>query len=298
MANALHIQEQLKRSIQNHHLSHAFLFAGEQGTGKERTALWLAQRLFCLQPTSDGDPCQECVNCKRISQHEFPDVIEIKPEGTGIKTSQIQAVQQEFTRSALESSKKLFIIHQAETMNESASNRLLKFIEEPVGDTTALLLTQNESLILPTIRSRCQIIRFTASISAIESLSATEQIVYQLTNDGSKREDLLSDDAFLEQLDLINQWWELLVKRDLLAFIFVQQHLMKKFTARAKSFDDRSAKARLFDIIMIKAKQALKQSKQPIYFTLFEQAIEAKKKLNANVNFQAVCEQFAWLVLR
>lgn len=294
MTEMKQIQQRLNQQIEAQHLLHAFLFVGEQGTGKTETALWLAKRLFCLE-VENGEPCGRCRNCLRISQNEFPDVIQVQPEGKGIKTQQIQLIQQEFSKSALESDQKVFIIHEADTMNESASNRLLKFIEEPPGPMLAILIATNESSILPTIRSRCQILRFTRPRLQVEN--ERDRLLYQLTSDQSQVEQLREDEAFLNQQKLIDEWWQLLVKRDWLAFVFVQQKLLKEFTVRAQSFDDRQAKQQLFDIMMIKAKQELVTTGDLFYDHLFQQAIEAKRKLEANVNFQSVCEQFAWRVI-
>src|SRR5690606_411518 len=71
---------------------------------------------------------------------------------------QIDYLRKEFGFSTLESSHKVYVIEQAETMNTHAANRLLKFLEEPTLQSTAILLTDNSHVILPTIRSRCQII--------------------------------------------------------------------------------------------------------------------------------------------
>lgn len=295
MTQALQVQQQLENSIQHHRLSHAFLFVGDKGTGKSQTALWLAQRLFCQ--SKSNQPCGKCRHCVQIAEQQFIDVMHIYPEGTGIKTDQMKEMQYEFNHSGLESKKRILIVHQAETMNETVGNRLLKFIEEPLGDMLVILIATNEQQILPTIRSRCQIIRFTHEYRQEDYQNETQKMIAQLTFDEDERHLLLQDESFLIQLDLVNRWWDLLVKRDPFAFVFVQQHIMSEFKARAQSFDDRTIKNRLFDLLMIKAKMALKEESNPIYLSIFDQAMSAKEKMMAHVNFQSICEQFAWRVL-
>ena len=295
MTQALQVKKQLENSIQHHRLSHAFLFVGDQGTGKSQTALWLAQRLFCQ--SSGQRPCGKCRSCVQIAEQHFIDVMHIYPEGIGIRSEQMNAMQYEFNHSGLESRQRVLIIHQAETMNETVSNRLLKFIEEPVGEIVVILLANNEQQILSTIRSRCQIIRFTHTYHKGQAEDEVQQMIDQLTFDEEERQRLQQDEAFQRQVALVQQWWELLVKRDPLAFIFVQQAIMDEFRARAQSFGDRLAKGRLFDLLMIKAQMALKNESRPVYLAIFDQAIKAKEKMAAHVNFQSVCEQFAWHVL-
>src|SRR5690625_2225660 len=87
-----------------------------------------------------------------------PDVHWIEPEGRTIRNEQIDLLRKEFVYTGLETSKKMYIISGAEALTVNAANRILKFLEEPDMETTAILLTDNGQSIIPTIRSRCQII--------------------------------------------------------------------------------------------------------------------------------------------
>lgn len=126
------VYQQLQRSFEHGRIAHAYLFEGEKGTGKHEVGIWLAQHLFCTQ-MKDNLPCGKCNNCQRIEKKEHPDVLVIEPEGQTIKVDQIRRLQTEFSRSGYESRKK-FLIKEAEKMNSSAANSLLKFLEEPPGD--------------------------------------------------------------------------------------------------------------------------------------------------------------------
>lgn len=152
---------QLQNSFEHGRLAHAYLFEGDQGTGKAELALWFAKHQFCLN-LQEEMPCETCNNCLRITSKDHPDVVEIEPDGQSIKVDQIRALQSELTKSGFESAKKVVIIHQAEKMNMNSANSLLKFLEEPPANFMIILETQSLGKILPTIRSRCQIIHFQA----------------------------------------------------------------------------------------------------------------------------------------
>ncbi|KRN74885.1 hypothetical protein IV73_GL001008 [Weissella kandleri] len=150
----------LQKAVASQQLAHAFLFAGPNGQGQAVVGLWLAMRLMCEHPTTNGDPDGTCSQCQRISRHEHPDVIEVHPDGLSIKIDQIRYLQDEFTKTAVEGVQKIFIIYEADKMTDNAANGLLKFIEEPRGQQTAILMVENPKQVLPTIVSRTQVIDF------------------------------------------------------------------------------------------------------------------------------------------
>src|SRR5699024_8542218 len=147
----------LMKSIQKQRISHAYLFQGNRGTGKKDLATLFAKTLFC-ENIEGVEPCQRCNRCKRIESGNHPDIHWIHPDGNTIKIEQIRRLQEEFTYSGLESTRKIYIITGTETLTLNAANRLLKFLEEPNPKTTALLLTENREAMIPTILSRCQLI--------------------------------------------------------------------------------------------------------------------------------------------
>lgn len=152
------IADFLKQGLKNGRIAHAYLFAGPRGSGRGKLALQLAKTLFCRE--EHGDSCEHCENCRRISSGNHPDVHLIVPEGSKIKINQIRELQKEFSYRAMESARKVYIMEQADCMTTDAANRLLKFLEEPPVGAVAILLTEQLHGILPTIRSRCQIIQF------------------------------------------------------------------------------------------------------------------------------------------
>lgn len=149
----------LQRSIMNRRVAHAYLFSGPRGVGKRNAATQFAKALFCLR-RQEGESCEQCIDCQRINHGNHPDVHLIEPDGASIKIDQIRNLRREFHYQAVESERKVYIIFATETMTIPAANSLLKFLEEPHGEVTAILITTNLHSILPTIRSRCQLIQF------------------------------------------------------------------------------------------------------------------------------------------
>ena len=146
----------IENSIKNNRLSHAYLFTGPKGTYKKEMAYHLAMSLYCQEAT----PCYKCPNCLAILENRHLNVHYIEPFGQTIKKEQIIALQEEFSKTSLLPGPRVYIINEADTMSSSAANSLLKFIEEPNGETYGILITEHKDNILSTIISRSMIITF------------------------------------------------------------------------------------------------------------------------------------------
>ncbi|MFH1996133.1 MAG: DNA polymerase III subunit delta' [Candidatus Omnitrophota bacterium] len=152
----------LKRSITQDTLSDAYIFSGPSGTGKMMTAIALASSINCGSASS-LEACGKCSSCVRIASSHHPDVIVISPSvGTNpvIKIDQIRSVARTVNLKPFEANKKVFIIDEAPLMTHQASNALLKTLEEPTNDSILILLADGVTTLLPTIVSRCRIVRF------------------------------------------------------------------------------------------------------------------------------------------
>lgn len=148
----------LMNSFENNRISHAYLIEGMRGTGKSSIAQLLAMTIFC-EDKMQLEPCQTCSSCKRIPSRNHPDVHWIEPEGRSITKGQIDNLVKEFEYTGFESNRKVYIITGIESLTVNAANRMLKFLEEPNVETTAILLTENLQAVISTIQSRCQILR-------------------------------------------------------------------------------------------------------------------------------------------
>ncbi len=149
----------LQRAIANNALAHAYLFSGQAGIGKKKTAFALAAAVNCLNARLEGG-CGECPSCRKVDTLGHPDVHVLLPDGDEIKIDQIRQVQSDFALKPFEGTKKVLIVDNAESMNPAASNAFLKTLEEPPGDALIILITAMPQGLLPTIRSRCQEIMF------------------------------------------------------------------------------------------------------------------------------------------
>ncbi len=148
----------LARQIAAGEVAHAWLLLGPAGSGKRPTAVALAAALNC--PVDPGVGCGECSSCSRIQRGRYPDVHHVIPEGPLIPVDIIrEVIIPEASRSPFEGHFKVFIIEEADRMNDPAQNALLKTLEEPQPDTVFVLISDNEEEVLETISSRCRIVR-------------------------------------------------------------------------------------------------------------------------------------------
>jgi DNA polymerase-3 subunit delta' len=149
----------LKRALTNNTLAHAYLFSGEEGIGKKMTALSLAAAVNCRNAGPDGG-CGQCPSCRKVAAFVHPDVHVLSADGDEIKIDQVRQIQAEFALKPFEGTKKILIVDGAENMNQASSNAFLKTLEEPQGEALIVLISPLPQSLLPTIRSRCQEIRF------------------------------------------------------------------------------------------------------------------------------------------
>jgi len=154
------VKKILRLALQRNRVPNSLIFSGPEGVGKKSLARVLAQAINCEREKADA--CGVCPPCRAIAGCRLPDVWEIKPEGQEIKIEQMRALKQAAYLRPMIARKRVFIIEEAEKMNEPAANSLLKTLEEPPLFSHIILLTSNPHLLLPTILSRCQILHFVA----------------------------------------------------------------------------------------------------------------------------------------
>ena len=156
--------EQWQRLVGLHadsRMPHALLLGGPPGIGKQQFALALAQYMMCERPVS-GTACGECRQCGFNRAGTHPDLKLVVPEERGrqIRIDQVREVVEFLSHTAQQGGYKVTVIRPAEAMNINAANALLKSLEEPTGNTLLILIADSPSMLLATIRSRCQIVTF------------------------------------------------------------------------------------------------------------------------------------------
>ena len=175
-----------KKALERIRISHAYLFVGERGVGKEAMALELAKALFCSNQCSG--PCGQCADCRRVAKLTHPDLKFIIPMPSKIKEEEqteilqsiakdpyrrrelwanpsisierIREIRRAFSYKSFEGKGRVVIMADADRMTSEASNALLKILEEPPEKTYLILISSKPDLLLPTITSRCQLIQF------------------------------------------------------------------------------------------------------------------------------------------
>lgn len=161
-------------------MPHALLLTGREGFGKVEFARSLAQSMLCEQPAEGGLACGACPACGWFAEGNHPDFREVLPDSlvedepdaeaepkadakpekksAQITIDQIRALQQFITLSTHRAGWRVLVLHPAEAMNPQAANALLKTLEEPTPNTLMLLVTDQAGRLMPTVRSRCQVV--------------------------------------------------------------------------------------------------------------------------------------------
>ncbi|MDO8424899.1 MAG: DNA polymerase III subunit [bacterium] len=169
-------------------LAHAYLFAGPPHVGKTTLARWLAQRLLC---TGDAvRPCGACTVCAHIASGVHADVRVLAPEEGTIGVDAARVWTDTLVQSSLFAGWKIGMVEAAEVMTESAANACLKAIEEPTPRTVIILTASRARGVLPTIASRCAIVRLGAVpeaviASALEARGIADAAIIAALADGA-----------------------------------------------------------------------------------------------------------------
>jgi DNA polymerase III subunit delta' len=309
------VLKMLKNSLQKNRVAHAYLFEGPRGTGKKEVGYLLTKALLCLSPIDKYVPCETCINCKRINHGNHPDVHLLEPEGLSIKKHQIKELQEEFSKTGVESKKKFYLVTHADKMTTNAANSLLKFLEEPNSQTVAILMTEQIQQILPTILSRCQTLSFQPLSGQSMALHLVElgvkrehaPLLASLTSNIDEAIALNGDDWFAQAQKIVVKLYEVQRKNPLEALIILQEEWIGHF--KEKEQIDRGLDLLLLifkDLLYIqvgKRDQVVFVNELPRLeqFALhcstsgltgqLSAILEAKRKLQANMNPQLLMEQ-------
>lgn len=161
--------------LQKGKIPNALLFTGPKGVGKDMAAISFAMAANCVRINKSpqkisghknendllpAEPCGICKNCRKFDSGSHPDFIRLNPEGRVTKISQIRDLRQILSLKPFEARLRVVVISEAQTLNQEASNALLKVLEEPPHGTILILIAEHVSGLIATIVSRCQHVRF------------------------------------------------------------------------------------------------------------------------------------------
>lgn len=172
LINQHHAVMLLRTAARSGRVAHAYLFAGPAGVGRSDAAVAFAQLLNCERPdTQTADACGECRTCRRVAAGQYPDVRTVDVERgllldlqdttrTVIGIDQVRALRRDVSFPPLEGRSKVYIFVGADRMQAEAANSLLKVLEEPPPQVVIILIAESTVPMLPTVVSRCQLVRF------------------------------------------------------------------------------------------------------------------------------------------
>lgn len=302
----------LIQSIQANRVGHAYIFDGQEGSGKKTIAHVFAKAVLCQQFQSDV--CGKCPACLKVDSKNHPDLKFIEREKLHIVDEQIEAMQQDLSLRPYESHRKIYIIDDADTMTDRAQNRLLKTLEEPPQYGLIILLSTNVYRFLSTIRSRCQIIKLNRLpfaqieeyLKQFHQVSPGEARILAAFSDGflGKAMRLKESQEFQSERENVIKLIEKLLRKEplqsfpLIEFfktnrknieeildlmlIWFRDMLLLNETGSEKLLINLDQKSRLE-----KHMESIQKERIPY---IIEQIEEAKRNIKANVNFELAIE--------
>ena len=275
--------EEFSQIIRENRLSHAYLFSGDFGSLD--MAIWLAQSRFCVTP-ENSLPCGRCRPCRLIAQGDFSDVKLVEPQGQIIKTDTIRQLTREFSQSSFEGQAQVFIIRDTDKMHVNAANSLLKFIEEPQSQIYIFLLTADDSLMLPTIKSRAQLFHFPNNRAYLEELLQKEgllltqaKVLADFAKDDVQALDLAKDNRILDLINTVERFTQSLLSNQDLLYLDVAK--------LAVQCSEKSEQEMVWAFLTY---QLGKDIQNPQARRWLDLVYEARKMWLANVSFQNAME--------
>lgn len=288
------------------HLPHALLLSGAEGTGKLDFAKKLVTSLLCTSPINNK-ACQSCQSCKTYQSGANPDFlnIELLEDKQQISVDQVRQLSQFISYTRSFNAYRVILLNPAERMNQNSANSLLKSLEEPASNTVIILVATHLSRLLPTIKSRCQLITL-PSPSKEQAIGWMKEQSSDLSNENAEEllsmsqghpltalniteEDLLQRQEFAEELlsvclqqktltEIAKKWekfdhaillnWQITWVQSFIKIQMVSQDAVKTET---QNFSD----------TLLQLSKTLSQSHQ---WALYQQLIIQKKYIHTSVN--------------
>ena len=211
------IYQTIINSVKKNHLSHAYLIELNDSSDGLDFALAISKFLLCPQHNTSCINCNDCNICHQVDTNNYIELKIIEPDGNYIKKNQVKELQEKFRTESLVGNYKIYIITEAEKLNEEAANSLLKFLEEPNEGVIAILLTNNIYQVYNTIKSRCQILKMrNENINNLESIINIKNYLY-----GNQEIDL---DNLKENINYILDY-----------FLFLDKNKLRTITLKNKN---------------------------------------------------------------
>ncbi len=302
-------------ALLNNRLGHAYLLKGEAGTPLKEIAIFLAQSLVCDYP--EGLACENCWNCLRIADGNYADFTLIDGETAAIKKEAVQSLESDFGKTGIEPKGILiYVIHLVENMTDEAVNALLKFLEEPSQDVYAILTTENEARVLPTIISRSQVLsvlleprsQVIKEALALEVPAPDAELLSYFYNEPNLIKEHLEDELYLEVKELLLALLEALTRNQSEALFLLQNRIAPAFRTKetARYFLDLLSDMLLNAINLRAGNQSLIPSYDKILTALYEkkphldnlviETMKLRSALDLNLNIALAFDHLGYLL--
>ena len=270
------IKDLLCKMIEQDKITHSYLFLGPSGVGKTLFAKEFAKMILCL---SEKKGCGSCKSCLQFNENNQPDFIFIEPEDGTIKIEKIRQMQAKVLEKPIISSKKVYVIKDADTMTKEAQNCLLKTLEEPPAFITIILIGANESLFLNTIRSRCMKILF----QKIENETLGQYLQQKHITENLTKERLVSFNGSIERAIKIEEKKEIYDEIEKIFSNIDNYTLLDVIGKLDCLYKNKDIIYDILDYITILfMKKAIHKTK---YISYIETIEEVKKNLKLNSNY-------------
>ena len=315
------IYQTFLNSLQKDQLSHAYLISGNNGAPLLDVATFFAKSILCDDPSPLA--CNSCITCLRVDDGNYPDFFVFDGSKSTIKKEAVTTIESAFEKKAFENKGiRVYILHLIENMTIEAINSILKFLEEPGQKVYAFLTTNNENIILPTIISRCQLLRMRLIDKQIVIKDAVEngvdlkdaELLSYFYNDGELIYDILQDaqekDNYVNAKEAFVEFLSTLTKDDKREAIYFSQ---KSIIPLIKSKES----ARFFLDILVEAFEDIlniQHDKSPIltsYATILQELanklsnvseslieiLKTRNTINLNVNTSLMMDHLVFKII-
>ncbi len=204
------VYQTINNMIDRRQLPHALIFYGDKSTSKKEMAMYLTKYLYAKLFNEDIETSH---HSRRIDDNSFTNLIIVEPTKGTIKKDQILSIIDEASKSSLEDGPKVFIFNDADTLNQSSANSLLKFIEEPLDDIYIIFLVNNLNMMLSTIKSRCALLSFRPLNKEflrekldLEGIDPnTMSVITEYTQDFDEVLRIVNDESYMDAFDLVGE---------------------------------------------------------------------------------------------
>lgn len=217
----------LSNTIQNERVVHAYLFEKNGYYRCNEFILEFVKLLLCDDKKNSDHDENNCNICTMVNDNCYPELKIINPDGMWIKKEQLDELQDEFNKKAIVGSRKIYIINEADKMNLSAVNSILKFLEEPYPNIIAILVTDNIYNLLDTIISRCQVISLKNTKMNFDN--ELEIISNLCISDSVEREKFISSEDSKEKIDKIKDFISFFEKNKVNTLLYTQNMWFNSF---------------------------------------------------------------------